>query len=134
MLPLVDQSCLTLRNPVDSSPPGSSVHGILQARTLEWVARSSSRGSSQPRDRTQVSCIAGGFFIQVTRKAQTQHKFPLIRLLIIFLSRVPSFVKFIPRYLYSSAQAAILKYSRLDGLKHPHQHLIPMHPCPSVSH
>ena len=44
------------------SPPGSYVHGILQARILEWVAMSSSRGSSQPRDWTQVSCIAGKFF------------------------------------------------------------------------
>ena len=42
--------------------PGSSVHGILQARILEWVAISSSRRSSQPRDRTCVSCIAGGIF------------------------------------------------------------------------
>ena len=44
---------------MDSSLPGSSVHEILQARILEWVAMSFSRGSSQPRDRTQVSCIAG---------------------------------------------------------------------------
>ena len=46
----VAQSCLTLCDPMDCSPPGSSVHGILQARTLEWVAMPSSRGSSQPRD------------------------------------------------------------------------------------
>ena len=46
------QFCLTLCNPKDCSPPGSSVHGILQARILEWVAISSSRGSFQPRDRT----------------------------------------------------------------------------------
>ena len=44
------QSCPTLCNPMDHSPPGSSVHGILQARILEWVAMPSSRGSSQPRD------------------------------------------------------------------------------------
>ena len=50
-------SCLTLGDPMDCSPPGSSVHGILQARILEWVAMPSSRGSSQPRDRTRVSCI-----------------------------------------------------------------------------
>ena len=59
------QSCSTLCNPMDSSPPVSSVHGILQARILEWVAKPSSRGSSQPRDQTHisyVSCIAGGFF------------------------------------------------------------------------
>ena len=49
-------------DPVDCSPPGSSVHGISQARILEWVAISFSRGSSQPRDQTQVSCIAGRFF------------------------------------------------------------------------
>ena len=44
------QSCLTLWNPVDCSPPGSSVHGILQARILERVAVSFSKGSSSPRD------------------------------------------------------------------------------------
>jgi len=44
------------------SPTGFSVRGVLQARILEWVAMPSSRGSSQPRDRTCVSCIAGGFF------------------------------------------------------------------------
>ena len=49
---LVTQSCPTLCNHVDCSPPGSSVHGILQARILEWVAISFSRGSSQPRDQT----------------------------------------------------------------------------------
>ena len=47
---------------MDCSPPGSSVHGILQARILEWVAIPFSRGSLQPRDRTHVSCIAGRFF------------------------------------------------------------------------
>ena len=47
-------------NPMDRSLPGPSVHGILQARTLKWVVVSSSRGSSQPRDR--VPCIADGFF------------------------------------------------------------------------
>ena len=67
---LVTQSCPTLCDPIDGSPPGSSVHGILQARTLEWVATPFSRGSSQPRDQTQVSCIAGGFFtIWATREA-----------------------------------------------------------------
>ena len=59
----VPQSCLTLCDPTDHSPPGSSVHEILQARIEERVAMSSSRGSSQPRDGTCVSCIsytAGG--------------------------------------------------------------------------
>ena len=53
----VAQSCLTLCDPMDYT-----VNGILQARILEWVAFLFSRGSSQPRDLTQVSCIAGGFF------------------------------------------------------------------------
>ena len=53
------QSCPTLCNPVDCSLPGSSICGIFQARILKWVAISFSRGSSQPRDWTQASCIAG---------------------------------------------------------------------------
>ena len=48
--------------------PGSSVHGIFQARVLEWVAISFSRGSSQPRDRTQVSCTAGRCFTEESEK------------------------------------------------------------------
>ena len=52
------QSCPTLCDPMDCSLPGSSVHGILQARILEWVAMPSSRGSSRPRDRTQVSHVS----------------------------------------------------------------------------
>ena len=51
------QSCPTLWDPVDCSPPGSSVHGILKARILEWFAMPSSRRSSQPRDRNHVSCL-----------------------------------------------------------------------------
>ena len=58
----VAQSCQTLGDPMDCSLPGSSLHGILQARVLEWVAISFSRGSSQPRDRTQVSRIPGRRF------------------------------------------------------------------------
>ena len=56
------QSCLTLCSSRDCSSPGSSIHGILQARILEWVAIPFSRGSSQPRDWNRVSCIAGKFF------------------------------------------------------------------------
>ena len=56
------QLCLTLCNPMDCSPPGSSVHGILQARILECVAMPFSRGSSLTRGQTHVSCFAGRFF------------------------------------------------------------------------
>ena len=59
---LVTQSCPTLYDAMDCSLPGSSVHGIVQARILEWVAISFSRGASQPRGRTQVSRIAGRCF------------------------------------------------------------------------
>ena len=55
-------SRVRLCDPVDCSLPGSSAHGILQARILEWVAISFSRGSSQPRDRTRVSHIGGRRF------------------------------------------------------------------------
>ena len=60
MLGLVCRSVIS--DSMDCRPPLSSVHGILQARILEWVAMLSSRASSQPRDRTQVSRIAGRFF------------------------------------------------------------------------
>ena len=56
------QSCRTFCNPLDYNLPGSSVHGILQARILEWRAIPFSKGSSWPRNRTRVSCIAGTFF------------------------------------------------------------------------
>ena len=56
---LVDKSCPSLCDPMDCSPPGSSVHGICQARILEWGATSFSGGSSQSRDRTCISCTDG---------------------------------------------------------------------------
>ena len=63
------QSCPTLCDPMDCSLPGSSLHGILQARVLEWVAISFSRGSSQPKDRAQVSRIVDRrFTIWATRR------------------------------------------------------------------
>ena len=61
------QLCLTFCNPMECSPPGSSVCGIIQAGILEWVAIPSSRGSSQPKDWTHVSCIGRrGFFTTST--------------------------------------------------------------------
>ena len=67
----VAQLCPTLCNPMDGGPLGSSVHGIFQARILEWVAIPFSTGSSWPRDQTQVSHFAGRFFtVWSTREAQ----------------------------------------------------------------
>ena len=59
---IVAQSCLTLCNPMDYIPPDSSVHGILQARILEWAVMPSSRESFRPRDQTQVTLIVGGLY------------------------------------------------------------------------
>ena len=59
---LIAKSCLLFYDPLDCSPPGSNVHGISQARTLEWIAMPSSRGSSWLRDWTPVSCTVGRFF------------------------------------------------------------------------
>ena len=67
----VTQSCPTLCDPMDCSLPGSSTHGIFQARILDWVAISFSRGSSWSRDWTRVSCIAGRcFIVWATKQAQ----------------------------------------------------------------
>ena len=67
----VAQSCPTLCDPMNYSPPGFSIHGIHQTRMLEWVTISFSGGSSQPRDRTWVSCTAGRFFaVWAIREAQ----------------------------------------------------------------
>ena len=72
---LVAQLCLTPCNPMDYSPPGSSVHGIIQVRILDWAAIPFSRRSSQPTDRTWVSWIAGRFFIiWATREARKLFK------------------------------------------------------------
>ena len=63
------QSCLTVCEPMDCGPPGPSVHGILQARILEWVAIPFSRGFSQTRNQTRISsllALAGGFFTTST--------------------------------------------------------------------
>ena len=74
-------SCPTPYDPVNCSPPDSSVHGILQARILEWVAISFSRVSSQPRDRILISCLASRFFT-----TETSGK-PLVFVLVLDLSR-----------------------------------------------
>ena len=69
---LAAQLCLNLCDTMDCSPPGCSVHGILQARILEWVAIPFSRESSWPKDQTWVSCIAGRLFtVWATREIHT---------------------------------------------------------------
>ena len=77
----VAQSCLTLCDPMDCSLPGSSLHGILQARILEWAAISFSRGSSRLGDRSRVPCIAGRCFnLWATREVQDNNSvLPLLQ-------------------------------------------------------
>ena len=77
-------SCLTFCDPMECSLPGSSVHGIFQARTLEWVAISFSRESSRPSNWTQVSCIAGRFFTNLAMREALIHVVYLLKKLFIF--------------------------------------------------
>ena len=76
---LVIKSCLTLCDPVDYIPPGSFLHGIFQARILEWVAISSSRGSSLPKDQTQVSWVSCSFRWILYHWATGKPKFESLR-------------------------------------------------------
>ena len=85
---LVTQSCLTLCNLIDYSWPGPSVHVLLQARTLQWVATPFFRVSSQPRDRTLVSCAAGIFFtVWATGKSYGIYYIEVFSVYVYFLQR-----------------------------------------------
>ena len=85
------QSCLTLYNPMDCSTPASSVHGILQARILEWVAmpfsRASSQGSSLQPESLLSPALAAGFFTNTTWEAQSDHMIPQLG---IYLDKSPN--------------------------------------------
>ena len=83
----IAQWCLTLCDLMRCSLPGSSVHGILQARILEWIAIPFSRGSSQPRDGAQVSHIAGTFFPEIAGKPKNTGVGSLSLLQGIFLTQ-----------------------------------------------
>ena len=71
------QSCHTLCNPIDCSPPGSSLYGIFQARTLKWVAISSSKGPSRPRNHTRVSFISASLIAQLVKNLPAVQKTPV---------------------------------------------------------
>ena len=84
---VVTQLCLTLCDPMDCSLPGFTVHGLLQARILEWVATPFCRGSPQPRGRTGVSCVAGRFFtIWATRRPTRMSTTSFLRKLCLYFS------------------------------------------------
>ena len=81
----VTQLCPTLCNPMDCSPSGSSVHGIFQARILEWVAISSARGSPGPRDQTSVFCIS---WVSCTDRQNFYHWTPWEAHIYVYIFRV----------------------------------------------
>ena len=115
----VAQSCPTLCDPIDCSLSGSSIHAIFQARVLEWIAISFSRGSSRPRNRTRVSRIAGRrFTIWATREA---HVSKVKSLLFNMLSRIVR--KLIPVFkslnLWYFVIAAQLKLFTTDWVLNP---------------
>ena len=84
---------------MDCSPPGSSIHGIFQARILEWVAIPSSKGTSPPRDRTRVSCTAGRLFtVWATREAPT-----LMDIFISFINRYTG------HFIYGLSSGSVVK-------------------------
>ena len=87
---LVAQSCLTLCDTMDRSPPGSSVHGILQARILGWVALPFSRGSSWPRDQTWVAPMAGRLFYHMSHQESLLSISELLQILIKLLQQKQS--------------------------------------------
>ena len=101
----VTQSCPTLCDPMDCSPPGSSFHGIFQARVLEWGAISFSRGSSRPRDRTRVSWIPGRCFnLWATRETSFKRRHVIKFHLYIFKMGQPKETGF-PRWLSDKESA-----------------------------
>ena len=103
------QSCLTLCDPKDSGLPGAYVRGILQARILEWVAMSSSRGSSQSKDCMWVSCVscfAGGFFTTELSGKPTQ----MLALHIIFVYIIQMSDLLSRHYYYTHIQIGKLEF------------------------
>ena len=104
-------SRLTLCDPTDCSPSGSSVHGILQARVLEWVTISFSRGSSQPRDWTWVSRIAGRHFtIWATREVKPENEKILKSVLEILKTLDKDISNIITEYIYVCVYIYVYAY------------------------
>ena len=108
----VSQSSLTLCDPVDCTPPVSSVYGILQARILEWVVIPFSRGSSQPRNRTPVSFTICGFFTIFTREALLSSD-PCHRQLYSVTTSLENFISILKVMFKSMATSKIITFYQL---------------------
>ena len=100
---LVAQSCPALLKSIDCSPPGFSLHGILQSRILEWVAMPFSRGSSWFRDWIQVSHIAGRFFYSLSYPGSPSSFLNFLVLCLIF------------SFLLTGPQSSISQEKKLDS-------------------
>ena len=110
---LVAQLCLPLGDPMDCSSPGSSLHGILQVRLLEWVAISISRRSFQPRDWTQVYHITGRFFtIRATREVHDKPRQHIKKQRLDFANKSPSSQS----YDFSSSHVRLWELDHKEGL------------------
>ena len=108
------QLCPTLCEPMDCSPPGSSVHRIFQARKLDWVAISSSRGSSWPKDWTSVSCITGGFFTNWAAKLGRTRSRWVVKCLVLFSCSGSQLMSLVKRH---SPFSSMILTSETDEMK-----------------
>ena len=119
------QSCLTLCDPMDCSLPGSSIHRIFQARILEWVAISFSRGSSRPSDQTWVSCTAGRFFtkwvISQCKIKSLKKETSLMALVQRLVPTVPSCILFPTLFHGHGARTSFVYNQRSEGKKQDRQ-------------
>ena len=107
---LVTKSCSTLFDPIDCSPPGSSVHGISQARTLEGVAIPFSSGSSQCKSNLRLPCIAGRLFTAESPGKPLSGCFRRISESLLFLLSVPPpLFLFSPRLCYGVGKATSIQ-------------------------
>ena len=115
------QSCLTLCNLLDCSPPGSSVHGILQARILEQVAISFSRGSSWPKDQTCISFIGIPILYPLIHQGSPfmfrNSKFPLLELPLL-----NSCLLYLPVHHWYVFSTVTLHYTKLNKNVHEYHH------------
>ena len=110
-------SCVCLCDPMDHNLPGSSVHGIVQARILEWLAISSSRVSSWPRDQIHGACITGGFF--TSEPPGKPHRHVLLLLLLLSHLSCPTLCNPLDGSPPGSTVPGILQERHWNGLRFP---------------
>ena len=130
---LVTQWCLTVCYPMDCSLPGYSVHGISQARILEWAAISFSRGSSQPRDQTQVSCIGGRFFNLWATSALFVHSIGCITISVLWIRKLKLREVMWPFHAHPANKWRTCDWTLVESVSHAHHCISTGSSCVSVS-